>query len=293
MILTKNSLTQLDVFFWKNSFQNIHRPNLSYLKVDSFAEVKQLFHIGFQESMGFSKSFTSYVGVMVFEVLEGYPLQSLLVYNNEQRGIYEGFMYDLKDLEPMDFFCVQENGDDPYGDFILKNVKFYATKMEQGVNSPGRKLVAQFVCSGMYPFKLPYFFNNFISDNYNHHVVRSKKEIDDICSDIVKFNGVYSNDDIINSELSIRFKRALSVDTSNDIDLDTQLEAKWKSFIKSYSRNNNNIFYQYQEIRDILEFIKVFYSWKNQYELKNIKESTRMTELLKYFDKSALEVVPS
>ncbi|MGL5715271.1 MAG: hypothetical protein ACRCX2_19800 [Paraclostridium sp.] len=292
MILTKNSLTQLDVFFWKNSFQNIHRPNLSYLKLDSFSEVKQAFHIGFEESMGFLKSYTSHVGVMVFEVLEGYPLQSLLLYNNEQKGIHEGFMYDLKDLEPMDFFCIQENGDDPYGDFILKNVKFYATKMEQGVNSPGRKLVAQFVCSGMFPFKLPYFYNSFISDNYNHHVVRSKKEIEDICLDIVSLNGVYSNDNDLNTELSLSFRRALRVDTSNEEDLDTLLHNKWKSFISSYSRNNNNVFYQYQEIKDILEFIKVFYSWKNQYELKRIKSSTRMNELLKYFDKSSLEVNP-
>ncbi|MGL6099084.1 MAG: hypothetical protein ACRCZ9_03430 [Fusobacteriaceae bacterium] len=284
MILTKNSLTQLDVFFWKNSFQNIHRPDLSYLKIDSFTDVKQAFHIGFQESMGFLKSFTSHVGVMVFEVLEGHPLQSLLIYNNEKKGIRDGFLYDIKDLEPMDFFCVQENGDDPYGDFILKNVKFYATKMEQGVNSPGRKMAAQFVCSGMVPFKIPYFYNNFISDNYNHHVVRNKDEIDQICLDIYGLNGIYSTDVALNDELTNRFRRALKVNTDNKESLDTQLESKWKSFIKSYSRNYENSFYQYKEIQDILEFIKVFYEWKNRYELKRIKTDTRMTELLKYFD---------
>jgi hypothetical protein len=239
--------------------------------------------------MGFLKSFTSHVGVMVFEVLEGYPLQSLLVYNNEQKGIYENFMYDLKDLEPMDFFCVQENGDDPYGDFILKNLKFYATKMEQGVNSPGRKLVAQFVCSGMFPFKLPYFYNNFISDNYNHHIVRSKKEIDDICFDIRKFNEVYTSDANLNADLNNRFKSALMLEGANEKTLDAMLIEKWGIFIKSFSRSNNNSFYYYQEIRDILEFIKVFYEWKNRYELKTIKNSTRMTELLKYFDKPVTE----
>lgn len=285
MVLTKNSLTQLDVFFWKNSFQNIHRPDLSYLKIDSFTEVKQTFHIGFEESMGFLKSFTSHVGVMVFEVLEGYPLQSLLFYNNDKKaGIRQGFLYDIKDLEPMDFFCVQENGDDPYGDFILKNVKFYATKMEQGVNSPGRKMVAQFVCSGMVPFKVPYFYNNFISDNYNHHVVRNKEEIDQICLDIYGLNGIYSTDVALNNELTNRFRRALKVNTDDKESLDTQLENKWKSFIKSFSRNYENSFYQYKEIQDILEFIKVFYEWKNRYELKRIKEDSRMTELLKYFE---------
>ncbi|MGL5712419.1 MAG: hypothetical protein ACRCX2_05315 [Paraclostridium sp.] len=290
MVLTKNSLTQLDVFFWKKSFQNIHRPDLSYLKIDSFTEVKQAFHIGFQESMGFLKSFTSHVGVMVFEVLEGYPLQSLLMYNNERKGIREGFLYDIKDLEPMDFFCVQEQGDDPYGDFILKNVKFYSTKMEQGVNSPGRKLVAQFVCSGMIPFKIPYFYNNFISDNYNHHVVRNKDEIEQICLDIYGFNGVYSDDAALNSELNSRFRGALKVHTALNQSLDEDLKTKWKSFVASYSKNKENAFYMYKEIQDILEFIKVFYEWKNRYELKRIKTDTRMKELLNYLGEPTTEV---
>lgn len=283
MVLTKNSLVQLDVFFWKNSFQNIHRPDLSYLKIDSFTEVKQAFHIGFQESMGFLKSFTTHVGVMVFEVLEGYPLQSLLVYNNEKKGMREGFLYDIKDLEAMDFFCIQEQGNDPYGDFILKNVKFYSTKMEQGVNSPGRKMVAQFVCSGMVPFKIPYFYNNFISDNYNHHVIRNKEEVSQICLDVSGFNGVYSTDASLNAELELRFRAALKVNTDKKRSLDVEVQEKWKSFIKSYSKNKSNSFYMYAEIQDLLNFIAVFYEWKNRYELKRIKTDTRLTDLLKYF----------
>ncbi|MGL5717431.1 MAG: hypothetical protein ACRCX2_30740, partial [Paraclostridium sp.] len=69
------------------------------------------------------------------------------------------------------------------------------------------------------------------------------------------------------------------------------LKEKWKSFVKSYSKNKNNAFYMYTEIKDILEFIKVFYEWKNRYELKKIKTDTRLKELLKYFDEGKVGVV--
>lgn len=290
MILTKNSLTQLDVFFWKKSFQNIHRPDISYLKVDSYSEVKQAYHIGFKESMGYLESFDMHVGAMVFEVLEGYPLQSLLITNNKKKGIHSGFKYSLKDLEPMDFFCIQEKGEDPYGDFILKNVKFFSTKMEQGTNTPGRKMVAQFVCSAVIPFKLPYFYNEFISDNYNHHIIRGKSEIDQIVKDIVRFGGIYSDKADFNAELNGRFKDALNIEYDNTMDSTDSLEnlliKKWKQFQRSYAHNQNNNLFYYQEIKDIKDFIAVFYEWKNNYELKNIKNSTRMKDLLKYFNTS-------
>lgn len=290
MILTKNSLTQLDVFFWKKTFQNIHRPDISYLKIDSYSETKQAYHIGFAESMGYLDSFDTHVGVMVFEVLEGYPLQSLLVTNNKEKGIHSGFKYSLRDLEPMDFFCINEKGEDPYGDFILKNVKFYSTKMEQGVNSPGRKLVAQFICSKMIPFKLPYFYNEFVSDNYNHHIIRGKTEINQIVKDIMKFGGIYTNDADLNSELNAKFKGSLKIEYDEKLDSTDSLEnlllKKWKQFQKSYATNRNNNLFFYQEIKEIRDFIAVFYEWKNRYELENVKRSTRMTDLLKYFNKS-------
>lgn len=289
MILTKNSLTQLDVFFWKNSFSNIHRPNISFLKIDSFSQVRPAFHIGFQENMGYLSSFKTSVGTMVFEVLEGYPLQSLLMYNNEKKGNYKNFKYDLTDLEPMDFFCIQEHGDDPYGDFIIKNLKFYATKMEQGINGLGRKLVAQFVCSSVIPFKLPYFYNEFISDNYEHHIIRKKSEIDDIVKDIAKFGGIYSSNKTLNIELDMRFRNALNMEYQMNSDgdsLENMLLKKWKQFLNSFQKNSVNDLFYYSEIKDIKDFIAVFYEWKNRYELENIKSSTRMKELLKYFGES-------
>lgn len=284
IILTKNSLSQLDVFFWKSNFQNIHRPNISHLKIDSYKESKQAFHIGFKEAMGFLDSYEICTGLMVFEVLEGYPLQSLLIYNNENAKLGDSLKFSLTDLEPMDFFCINEHGDDPYGDFVLKNVKFYSTELNQGIDSPGRKIIARFVCSGKKAFKIPYFYNNFISDNYSHHIVRGKTEINQIIKDIVKFNGQFVDEESLNNILTKRFKDSLNINYQEENDsIENLLIKKWKIFEKKYAQTYQNQLAYYSEIKDIRDFINVFYEWKNKYELEKIKNTTRLRELLKYF----------
>ncbi|MGL4998407.1 MAG: hypothetical protein ACRC5T_05505, partial [Cetobacterium sp.] len=149
MILTKNDMVELNVFFYKKDFVNVHRPLLSFLKIDDATNVQPVFHIGFERNMGYISSYHVIAGVMVFEVLEGTPLQSLLFMNNSDAK--NEYKTSITQLEAMDLYVVQNRNLDPYGDFILSDLKFVSTKMEQSIDKLGRQLVAEFVCSAKKP----------------------------------------------------------------------------------------------------------------------------------------------
>lgn len=76
------------------------------LKIDSSRQTTPLYHIGFKDNMGYLSSNQIVSGVMVFEVLEGYPLQSLLFINNDKEGT--PFQQSLEELEAMDFYVIQK-----------------------------------------------------------------------------------------------------------------------------------------------------------------------------------------
>lgn len=183
-VFTKNSLVELDVFFYKPGFTNIQRPTISLLKIDSSRQTTPLYHIGFKDNMGYLSSNQIISGVMVFEVLEGYPLQSLLFINNDKEGT--PFQQSLEELEAMDFYVIQKRNQDPYGDFVLKNVKFIDTKMTQSTEEFSRKIVATYVAESKIPFRILFFFNHFKSDNYSSHIVRNVEEIKQIKKDVNK-----------------------------------------------------------------------------------------------------------
>ena len=183
--ITKNNFHDLNCFFTKNGLQNISRPNISYLKINSATNIQPVFHIGFKENMGFIYSVKINGGIIIFEVLEGYPLQDLLFSYNKNISNIKNYKFRLEDLDPMDFYCIQSENKDIFGDFILKKLKFISSKMDQSVENFGRRIIAEFICTEMLPFKIPYFYNNFISDNYNYHIIRDKKEIENIKKDII------------------------------------------------------------------------------------------------------------
>jgi hypothetical protein len=292
LILTRNNLCELNVFFYKNSFNNIHRPDISYLQIENHKTAEPAFHIGFSENMGYLDSVAVTAGAMVFEVLEGYPLQSLLFFYNEETrvdsdGRYSPLKYRLEDLEPMDFYCIQNQGLDPYGDFILRDVKFTSTKMEQGIENPGgRKLVAQFICKEMRPFKIPYFYNYFKSDDYNYHIIRNKKEIDEIVKDIESVRNEWN-------EMHLHlFIEALDISTLNVTEsstkdlgdnLGTYVRKKFQQFVDAYKSSASKPIYSYQPLKDLQAFIKVFYTFKNALALEELKEDTKL-EFLRYIE---------
>lgn len=260
-VLTKNNLVDLNVFFYKKGLTNIHRANISLLKIDSATKTTPIFHIGFKENMGYISGNRVYTGVMVFEVLEGYPLQSLMFVNNSDP--YNEYQQTLEDLNAIDFYCIQKKNKDPYGDFVLKNLKFIDTKMTQSTDEFSRKLIATFVCSDKKPFRFPYLFNQFKSDNYSSHLIRSKQEVEDICADLDSSESYLSNEqkqqylmylnniDLVSTKVSVdQLKEHLRL-AFEDVIVDF-------TFGRTIKRNS--------AIYRIRNFIAAFYKFRNEYE---------------------------
>lgn len=282
LVLTKNNLVDLNVFFYKKGFTNIHRPFISMLKIDSAMKTSPIFHIGFKDNMGFTKGNRIYTGIMVFEVLEGYPMQSIMFTNNSSSSVTTvKYQQSLEDLEVMDFYCIQKNNEDPYGDFVLKNVRFIDTRMTQSTQDFTRKIVATFVCSDKIPFKFPYFFNQFKSDVYSSHIVRRQSEIDAICEDIRDISYAISEERLLtyykilsNDKMAKNISSEIIVKLLND-----QFKVAIDDFI--YRRNMG----RRAAIFRIRDFIAVFYKFRNAYVYAHPEKHARGDlDFLKFMD---------
>lgn len=275
-VITKNNFTDLNCFFSRNNLNNISRPIISYLKVDSATNIQPIFHIGFKENMGFIDSYKINGGIMIFEVLEGYPLQDLLfTHNSNSSNKY--YKFRLEELDPMDFYCVQSSNKDIFGDFILKNLKFISTKMDQSVENYGRKIIAEFICSEMLPFRIPYFYNNFISDDYDYHIIRDKKEIKAIQKDIYSIENEISDRLFHNcmKELDSNYTNKNIFNISKAFELSNALEKTFNHVVYEYIHKKN--FDEKSSVIKIQKFIKIFYEFKNKIgEEKALKDKRLM-----------------
>ena len=265
-VLTKNNLVDLNVFFYKEGFTNIHRANISLIKIDSATKTTPIFHIGFKNNMGYISGNRVYTGVMVFEVLEGYPLQSIMFANNDNPT--NEYQQSLEDLDAIDFYCIQKKNKDPYGDFVLRNLKFIDTKMTQSTEEFSRKLVATFVCSDKIPFRLPYFFNQFKSDNYSSHLIRSKKEMEEICQDLDSSESYLSKEFL--NKYCVILSEINTVGTKSVEHVKECLRIAFEEVVKDFTfrrtiKRNSAIY----RIRD---FIYEFYKFRNEYEYAHIQD---------------------
>lgn len=271
--ITKNGTTDLNVFFYKKGLINITRPNISYIKVDTASNEKPVYHIGSQEPMGHTGSIKTVAGVIMFEVFDGYPLQSLM-FSLNNTNTYNSHCNALEDLPPLDLYVLQKNGLDPYGDYILKNVKFTSTQMEMGIKTPGRYLVARFTSSVIERFRAPAFFNEFVSDNYDYHIIRHSKEIEQIKLDI---DNSEQNNHLSNSARS-RLYRLLEINGESDIykneegtlDLKKALDECYNEFKEAYLYGTVGILAKNGYILQIIDFIREFYKIRNIYMLKTV-----------------------
>lgn len=267
IILTKNSLTDVNVFFYRNDFTNIHRPLISFLKIDDATKIEPVFHIGIDKAMGFLSSYSIVAGIMVFEVLEGTPLQELIFIENDNTTT-DSYKFSITELPPMDLYVIQKQNQDPFGDFILTDLKFTSTKMEQNIEVPGRKLIAEFVCTSKKAFRIPYFYNNFKSDNYRNHFIRSKKEIEQIYQDIQ----MVENDipERILDELNLTFNL-------NKENVYSVFETLYDDFIRHYKYGLMSIPIRRMETaRKLSIAIFIFYEWKNKFEESRINDNSKL-----------------
>ncbi|MGL5719147.1 hypothetical protein [Cetobacterium sp.] len=267
IILTKNSLTDVNVFFYKSDFTNVHRPLISFLKIDDATKIEPVFHIGIDKAMGFLSSFNIVAGIMVFEVLEGTPLQELMFIENNN-STANSYRFSITELPPMDLYVIQKNNQDPYGDFILTDLKFTSTKMEQNIEVPGRQLIAEFICTSKKAFRIPYFYNNFKSDNYRNHFIRNKDEIYQIYQDIKMV------EDIIPSHVLNELNYTLNLNKTSTYDVFTTL---YDEFIKEYKSNLKNLsINQMITSKRLANAIFIFYEWKNKYEEARVHKDSRL-----------------
>ena len=281
LVLTKNNLVDLNVFFYKKGFTNIHRPFISMLKIDSAMKTSPIFHIGFKDNMGFTSGNKIYSGVMVFEVLEGYPMQSLMFTNNSNPNKVVKYQQSLEDLEIMDFYCIQKKNKDPYGDFVLKNVKFIDTRMTQSTQDYARRIIATFVCSDKIPFRFPYFFNEFKSDNYSSHLVRKKEEIEAICKDFVNISDVLTKEQIIDYYKIL--SREIIIGDIEIYSITNKLKELFEEVINDFVFRKT--MKRYSAIFRIRDFIAVFYKFRNEYVYSHPNEYGRGDlDFLKFMD---------
>lgn len=272
--ITKNNFHDLNCFFTKNGLQNISRPNISYLKIDSATNIQPVFHIGFKENMGFIDSVKINGGIIIFEVLEGYPLQDLLFSYNKNISNIKNYKFRLEDLDPMDFYCIQSENKDIFGDFILKKLKFISSKMDQSVENFGRRIIAEFICTEMLPFKIPYFYNSFISDNYNYHIIRDKKEIENIKKDIIDIAGRITQN-MFENYISI-LKPSFEIDSDYDISnaLQDSLDNVFDSMVFEYITKKTIT--EKSSVIKLQLFIKEFYSFKNKIGEETARKDNRL-----------------
>ena len=272
--ITKNNFHDLNCFFTKNGLQNISRPNISYLKIDSATNIQPVFHIGFKENMGFIDSVKINGGIIIFEVLEGYPLQDLLFSYNKNISNIKNYKFRLEDLDQMDFYCIQSENKDIFGDFILKKLKFISSKMDQSVENFGRRIIAEFICTEMLPFKIPYFYNNFISDNYNYHIIRDKKEIENIKKDIIDIAERITQN-MFENYISI-LKPSFEIDSDYDISnaLQDSLDNVFDSMVFEYITKKTIT--EKSSVIKLPLFIKEFYSFKNKIGEETARKDNRL-----------------
>jgi hypothetical protein len=276
VVITKNNFHELNCFFTRNGLNNISRPDISYLKIDSASNIQPIFHIGFKENMGFIDSFKINGGVFVFEVLSGYPLQDLLFSHNQTVNSKKNYKFRLEDLDPMDFYCVQSKNEDIFGDFVLKNLKFISTKMDQSADNYGRRIIAEFICSEMLPFQIPYFYNNFISDNYDYHIIRDKNEIINIQKDIVSISSLITNN-MLEKYINILYptnKPEINLDYGVSYILNTALDDVFNNLVIEYiSRKKTS---SDSSVIKLQLFIKEFYNFKNKIGEEQARKDSRL-----------------
>lgn len=276
VVITKNNFHELNCFFTRNGLNNISRPDISYLKIDSASNIQPIFHIGFKENMGFIDSFKINGGVFVFEVLSGYPLQDLLFSHNQTVNSKKNYKFRLEDLDPMDFYCVQSKNEDIFGDFVLKNLKFISTKMDQSADNYGRRIIAEFICSEMLPFQIPYFYNNFISDNYDYHIIRDKNEIINIQKDIVSISSLITNN-MLEKYINILYptnKLEINLDYGVSYILNTALDDVFNNLVIEYiSRKKTS---SDSSVIKLQLFIKEFYNFKNKIGEEQARKDSRL-----------------
>ena len=174
--ITENDIGDLDLFFMlktqpdgvdKKSTRHhvkIVREPIFYFSVSNSTPTTPIFSLGSKGVVGYSKGSPIYAGRIITNAFHNMPLINLLV----ESGIDSG---EPTDLPPLDFYIVNKRrksliADETniFQDCMVENLKILDWNFEQGIDTPGRFFVFNFIATG---FKGIHLKNYLASQLYN------------------------------------------------------------------------------------------------------------------------------
>ena len=155
--ITENDIADLDLFFMVKTNGTLKKDNSSvvrivrepvfYFSCSSHTAIAPVFGVGHDGIVGYSRGNTIYAGKIITNAFHNIPLINLLI----EAEITSG---DPADLPPLDFYIVNKKRKESdtknaslFQDCVIENLKILNWNFEQGVDTPGRFFVFEFVAS--------------------------------------------------------------------------------------------------------------------------------------------------
>ena len=174
--ITENDIGDLDLFFMlktqpdgvdkKSTTHHVKivREPIFYFSVSNSTPTTPIFSLGSKGVVGYSKGSPVYAGRIITNAFHNMPLINLLV----ESGIDSG---EPTDLPPLDFYIVNKRrksliADETniFQDCMVENLKILDWNFEQGIDTPGRFFVFNFIATS---FKGIHLKNYLASQLYN------------------------------------------------------------------------------------------------------------------------------
>ena len=168
--ITENDIADLDLFFMvktngilkkdNSSVVRIVREPVFYFSCSSHTAIAPVFGVGHDGIVGYSRGNTIYAGKIITNAFHNIPLINLLI----EAEITSG---DPADLPPLDFYIVNKKRKESdtknaslFQDCVIENLKILNWNFEQGVDTPGRFFVFEFVASSFKGIHLKRYIEN-------------------------------------------------------------------------------------------------------------------------------------
>jgi hypothetical protein len=162
--LTENDIADLDLFFVYNegemSSENespvvkIIREPIFYFSVSSYQKTTPVFQLGADNIIGYTKGNKFYAGRIIINAFSNVPFINSII----ATGIPSSA---AQDLPPMDFYILNKTAREKnkfFHDLVIKNFKITSWNFEQGIETPGRFVVAEFIASDFQGIYLKDYF---------------------------------------------------------------------------------------------------------------------------------------
>ena len=157
--ITENDIGDLDLFFMyktnvklnetepagtQGSNVKIIREPIFHFSCASHTPTQPVFGLGFNIPVGYTNGVSLFAGKIIVNAFNNIPLVNLLV----ETGVESG---KIEDIPPMDFYIVNKKNNKThkaiFQDCVVKDLKIVSWSFEQGIETPGRYFVIEFIAS--------------------------------------------------------------------------------------------------------------------------------------------------